>query len=52
MSIFNERVDKSVSFLDDYFNHKKDGDPVSRAELKETLVTVLELIKEDHDSSA
>lgn len=48
---FNERVDSSVEFLHDHFNHKRDDDPPTREELKEILVTVLRLIKADFDGN-
>lgn len=44
--LFNERVDSSVEFLHDYFNSQATGDYVTKEELKETLVTVLEMIKQ------
>lgn len=44
---FNKRVDKSVEYLHDHFNHKEDHVPVTREELKEVLTTVLQFVKED-----
>lgn len=47
---FRKRVENSVEFLHDHFNHKPDHEYVSREELKEVLMTVLNFIKEDSQS--
>lgn len=47
MSEFNKRVDKSVAYLEEHFNHKPETEQVSREELREVLITALNFIKED-----
>lgn len=48
--LFNERVDASVEYLQDHFNHQNGAEMCSKHELKEILTTCLELLKEDHDA--
>lgn len=47
MKINEKRVNKSVEFLHDFFNHKPEEEYVTREELKEALMTMLQFIKED-----
>ncbi len=43
----SKRVDNSIEYLHDHFNHKPDHEQVTREEFKDVLMTVLKLLKDD-----
>ena len=48
---FNKRIDKSVAYLEENFNYQTDDAPMTKPEIKEMLICMLELIKEDVDGT-
>lgn len=48
---FEERVDSTAEFLNEYFNHQDDQEPMTKGEAREILTTILGFVKDDFDGN-